>query len=210
MPRTMLTYPLTHCLLAVIGLVTLLTAVAPPARADLIQNGGFETGDFTDWAVSGNVGIGGVPTYGFVGNATANGNYVAVFNAGDQPANATLSQVISTVIGAEYSLSFDYSSLTEGGFQSITVSAIDAGGTTLNSLFGTATNTNSLGTSTFSFRADSTATTISIADFAGNNTYSNDGFLDNISVSAVPEPFSLSLFATGLAGITLLRRRKTG
>ena len=61
MRRTMLTYLLQHRLLAAVGVATLLSAVAPPAYANLIQNGGFETGDFTDWTFSGNIGIGGYP-----------------------------------------------------------------------------------------------------------------------------------------------------
>lgn len=210
MRRAMLTCLPPNCLFTVIAAAAWLTAVTPAAHANLVQNGGFETGDFTNWTVSGNVAIGSVPVYGSAGSTAANGNYVAVFNAGDRPANATLSQTVTTAIGTDYSVSFGYSSFNNGGYQSITVAAEDAGGTTLNSFFDTATSATPLATSTFTFRADRNATTIFIADFASNYTLSNDGFLDNVSVSAVPEPFSLTLLATGLIGTSLICRRKTG
>jgi hypothetical protein len=40
----------------------------------------------------------------------------------------------------------------------------------------------------------------------GNGNIGN--LLDNVSISAVPEPFTLSIFGAGLAGATALRRRK--
>lgn len=190
-----------------IGLaVAALSGAAETAHANLIQNGGFETGTFSSWTVSGNVFMSGVPIYGAYGNTSLDGNYAIVFNAGDSAPNAILSQSFATVAGTDYGVSFLYGG-TAG--QSVTVSAKDNNSLLLGSAFATANGTFSASTLfTYNFRADSALSTLTIADYTGNYTYSSDGFLDNASVSAVPEPTSIILFATGLAGLASIRRRK--
>src|SRR5579859_6126129 len=67
----------------------------------IIQNGGFETGDFTGWTQTGNT------NYTFVGSDPIyvhSGNYGAVF----APVGSLgfISQTVATVPGQKYSLSF--------------------------------------------------------------------------------------------------------
>ena len=84
------------------------------ARADqvnLVVNGGFETGDFSGWTLTGNTGdclfVGGVndnrcdPPTQFGGHS---GDYAA--QLGDGGSDAYLSQNIATVPGASYDISF--------------------------------------------------------------------------------------------------------
>jgi hypothetical protein len=72
-----------------------------------VQNGGFETGDFTGWTLSGNAGAsvgsggGGYSPHG--GNS-----FAALGHTG--PPLGTLSQSLSTVAGQQYTLSFWYAS----------------------------------------------------------------------------------------------------
>ncbi len=173
-------------------------AAAHPARANLVQNGSFSSGDFSNWSVSGNVTV----TTGYV-----------VFNAGNLPPNAVLSQVIATTAGESYALTFQYS---WGSFDnsplSITASVLD-GITLLTTALETppsfgANPASSNGYQPFEldFTALSNATTIQFADYPFNDTFNGDSALTGIDVSA-PEPASLTLLALG-AGVTILRRSR--
>ena len=72
-----------------------------------VQNGGFETGDFTDWTVSGDtsfVGVCNTTTCPDFGIGVFDGNYSAYFGpVGD---TATISQEIPTTVGSQYTVDF--------------------------------------------------------------------------------------------------------
>ena len=69
------------------------------SRANLIANGGFETGDFTDWTWYGNQGATGVNSF-----AGDTGNYSAYLGAVGEL--DYLSQSFSTTVGDIYQVSF--------------------------------------------------------------------------------------------------------
>ncbi len=69
------------------------------ASANLVTNGGFETGDFTGWTQTGNTDFSGVTDIG-----SHSGNFSAYF--GPVGSFGYISQDISTVAGSTYDLSF--------------------------------------------------------------------------------------------------------
>ena len=77
-----------RCRLNLLALSLPLIVAAPAVHAALIQNGGFETGSFSSWTKLGDVFIGSIPVYGSIGSSALDGNYAAVFNAGDTAPNA--------------------------------------------------------------------------------------------------------------------------
>jgi hypothetical protein len=81
-----------------LGLVVMvLLANGVPASANLVNNGGFETGDFTGWTTD----AAGISTISPFSNT---GNFAGSFSA-IQTANS-LTQNIATTAGATYDLSF--------------------------------------------------------------------------------------------------------
>src|SRR5271157_652304 len=84
------------------------------ARADIVLNGGFETGDFTDWTVTGaDLGYTGVsssacPPGGVSDLCTPHtGTYAAFFTEGLESGGATgITQLLTTTIGHSYTLDF--------------------------------------------------------------------------------------------------------
>lgn len=105
----------------------------------LVQNGGFETGDFTGWTLMGNAVVTtpfGTTIYNNVETSTDyplvvhSGNYGAFL--GDNQL-ATLSQTLPTIPGENYLLSFWLDNPTNGTIQQLRVDWI--GGSTTNALF---------------------------------------------------------------------------
>jgi hypothetical protein len=186
---------LSWCVAATVAMM-----LATPAQANLITNGNFETGDFSGWTTGNNVAVAKLPYFGIAGSG-----YFASFNDADKTPNGSLLQSFATTVGQFYRLTFDYG-VTEGGqTQSITAEVQNDSKMVLASLLSTL-STPTLSAFSVFFTADSATTTVYFSDVSTNPTISTDGALDNVSVSAVPEPASMALVAGALLALASTRR----
>jgi PEP-CTERM motif len=178
--------------LAVVGLALALSSVS--AQADLVQNGGFETGDFSGWTQTGNTGFTGVAA-----GVAHSGNFGAFFGAVGSLGGIT--QTLSTISGTSYLIDFWLQS--DGGTPSRAV--VTFGGNTIFDQ--TNLPASSYTEHSFTVAATSNSTVLSL-------TFRDDpGFfsLDDVSVnvaSAVPEPSTWAMLLIGFAGLGFMAYRR--
>ncbi|MGA3143512.1 MAG: protease pro-enzyme activation domain-containing protein [Verrucomicrobiota bacterium] len=158
-----------------------LTVSAP----ELIQNGGFETGDFTSWTVSNNDG------YNYVDDGTLtegaisphSGTYFAAFGQYSADGLCTISQTLPTVAGRPYLLSFWWESVNYFGNGTVPneFEVVWNGITQLDQIDSGAFGwTNQI----FILTATGPSTTL-LFGFADDNSYL---VLDDVSVTQAPAP----------------------
>jgi hypothetical protein len=166
------------CVFALVASICCI-ATATVARADLVANGGFETGDFTGWTQSGNTDFTGVTT-----GVAHSGDYAA--DLGPDGSLGYLSQMLDTTAGTSYRLNFFLSSDGEApnefdvtlGETNLIQIDVPSNGYVSESLTVTAIGSTTL--LQFGFRND-------------NGFFS----LDDVTVNSVPEPDSLMLVCLG-------------
>jgi len=184
-----------NILLAGAAAALLASATAASAATNLVQNGSFETGDFTGWSQFGNTGFTGVSGCFDLGCPT-DGALLA--NFGPVGSTGGITQNLGSISGF-FDIFFDLSN--DGG----NFFSADFGGTNL------ITNVPTEGNTHYSFThvAASGPTALTF-------TFRNDPAwytLDNVSVaSGAPEPAAWALMLTGFFGagaVLRANRRRT-
>ncbi len=173
---------------------------ATPASANLVLNGDFEN-DFVGWTVVPDALIGTSEAYRtFAGGSgdTGTGKFAA-FGSGNATELGSISQLIDTVAGQTYSLTFSYGIFNRDA--KLQAMRVTLGGATFDLAPPTPTNNlaNVLQPFAFQFAATGPATLIGFSDLS-TDTISVDGLLDDVRVVAlqVPAPGSMALVGVGL------------
>ena len=164
------------------------------ARANLVANGDFETGDFTGWTTS--VGFfDGVDT-----GAPQAGTYAAFF--GNPGGISTISQTLTTLPGNFYNITFWVMVEADVTGNSVPNSfEFDWDGAPVTSF----ANAGPSGYTEYQFKlAASTASTLLQFSFSDTPAFID---FDSVDVTAIPEPTSLALALGALGGMVAVRRR---
>jgi len=182
--------------------LVLATFLAGAAQASIITNPGFETGNFTGWALSGDTSFTAVDNF-----SPHSGSFGAFLgtSVGTPGSTGSITQTLATTVGVLYDIEFWLSTPIMPNFFSVSFDGI-----VLDSLTDITTSSSiPIPVYTlFSYTALASSTSTNLVFTFRHDPWGWD--LDDVSVeaaTAVPDPGSLPLFGGGLIALLALRRR---
>ncbi len=200
--------------LSTIAAMTLLSSAAMAAAPNLIVNGGFEASTFsgafdtysagsgllTGWTINeGSVDL--IHTYW----TPASGSYSLDLSGND---DGVISQSFATNVGQHYRVSFSMAGNPDDPTDATKTIQVGLSQQPLYTFDTTGHTRSNMGWAAKSFDFIATGN-VSKLHFSGTQESAYGAALDNISVTAVPEPESYALLLAGLGVITTLSRRRT-
>ncbi len=171
---------------------------APITPGTLIQNGGFETGNFAGWTQADNIADTGVISQAYDGFSAENGNAYAIL--GPVGRDGVLGQTFADAAGGTLTISFWLAN--DGDVPNDFSASLD--GNSLVRLSDAAT----MGWSEFTYTKAATGSDTLQFSFRNDPGYFA---LDNVSVTEtnpIPEPAGLLVLPLGLLAMTRLRPRR--
>jgi PEP-CTERM motif-containing protein len=182
---------------ALAAVLIVMSFVAPSASAatNLVQNPGFETGDFTDWSPGPGWFVCGPPSCSGTGYVVYEGAYYAYVEANLLP--TSLSQTLSTVSGDKYTLSFAFNPGIFMNGPPGEKMQVYWNGQLVKDVDTDVVDTNWTVYSIGGLEAQSTSTTLEFYMAFANDAYPG---VDAVSVT-VPEPSTWAMIVAGFAAL---------
>jgi hypothetical protein len=178
-------------------------------RADLIVNGGFETGDFTGWTTNSAASLAVEPN-GHLGIPSHSGNYYA--NFGTSNTLGVISQSVADTSGASYSLQMWLWSDGGGGSGAVKDEfKIAWNGTTISDMINIPAGPYTLLSFTVVGTGSDTLTLSGLDNGDNPGALALDDVSLNPAVAGAPEPSTMAIAGIGILGFiadTWRRRRK--
>ena len=182
------------------GSALAVTSICDSIPGNLVKNCGFEKSDFTDWDTIAAASGSDFGVRNASGAFVHSGDYAAFFGA-TGTLDDIIKQTLPTTFGSQYTVTFFLHNAN--------------GGLTPNNDFKAFWNAiplvalvNAPDFGYTEFTSTQLGTGSDVIKFAGRNANASY-FLDDVSVAAVPEPATLFLLGSGLAGLAAWRRRQS-